>query len=292
MSRVRLLFSEAWSSISQNISTTFAATMTVLIGMFLLGLFVALGTWVLSYSDHVKKELQVKVYFAQTTTDKQEYAVKQALLTDKTRVKTVVFVSKEQAQKIMAKKFPALYNTPLPSNPLPDAWVITPTKGEYTEALGREITQAHYAGVDDVRWGSKTAHRVLTIAEVVWIVFLIAVILLVTASTLLIANTIRLSIFARRREIEVMKLVGATNWFIRGPFMLEGLLCGLGGSVLAVILLIVSKELALPSIIGHINGGSDVHAIPFTLNALALIGAGLLLGAAGSGLTLRRFLQV
>ena len=292
MSRVRLLFSEAWSSISQNISTTFAATMTVLIGMFLLGLFVALGTWVLSYSDHVKKELQVKVYFAQTTTDKQEYAVKQALLTDKTRVKSVVFVSKEQAQRIMAKKFPALYNTPLPSNPLPDAWVITPTKGEYTEELGREITQAHYAGVDDVRWGSKTAHRVLTIAEVVWIVFLIAVVLLVTASTLLIANTIRLSIFARRREIEVMKLVGATNWFIRGPFMLEGLLCGLGGSVLAVILLIVAKEAALPSIIGHINGGSDVHAISFTVNALALIGAGLLLGAAGSGLTLRRFLQV
>jgi cell division transport system permease protein len=127
---------------------------------------------------------------------------------------------------------------------------------------------------------------------VIWIVFLVAVILLVTASTLLIANTIRLSIFARRREIEVMKLVGATNWFIRGPFMLEGLLCGLGGSILAVVLLIIGKELALPSIIGHINGGSDVHAIPFMLNALALIGAGLLLGAAGSGLTLRRFLQV
>ena len=291
MSRVRLLFSEAWSSISQNLSTTFAATMTVLIGMFLLGLFVALGTWVLSYSDHVKKELQVKVFFAQTTTDKQEYAVKQTLAKDP-RVKTVVFVSKEQAQRIMAKKFPELYATPLPSNPLPDSWVVTPTKAEYTEALGREIKQANYAGVDDVRWGSKTAHKVLTIAEVVWIIFLVAVILLVTASMLLIANTIRLSIFARRREIEVMKLVGATNWFIRGPFMLEGLLCGLGGSILAVVLLIIGKELALPSIIGHVSGGSDVHALPFALNALALIGAGLLLGAAGSGLTLRRFLQV
>jgi cell division transport system permease protein len=148
------------------------------------------------------------------------------------------------------------------------------------------------SGSQGVRWGSKTAHRVLTIAEVIWIVFLIAVILLVTASTLLIANTIRLSIFARRREIEVMKLVGATNWFIRGPFMLEGLICGLGGSILAVILLILGKELALPSIIGHVSGGSDVHALPFELNALALIVAGLLLGAAGSGLTLRRFLQV
>jgi cell division transport system permease protein len=291
MSRIRLLFSEAWSSISQNISTTFAATMTVLIGMFLLGLFIALGTWVLSWSDHVKKELSVKVFFAPTTSQSEEYAVRQALIKDP-RVKKIVFVSKEQAQRTMAKKFPTLYATPLPSNPLPDSWVITPTKGEYTPALGGEIKKAQYPGVDDVRWGSTTAHRVLVIAEVIWIVFLVAVILLVTASTLLIANTIRLSIFARRREIEVMKLVGATNWFIRGPFMLEGLICGLGGSILAVILLIVGKQFALGSILPHLGGGSDIHALPFELNALALIGAGLLLGAAGSGLTLRRFLQV
>ena len=96
MSRVRLLFSEAWSSISQNISTTFAATMTVLIGMFLLGLFVALGTWVLSYSDHVKKELTVKVFFAPTTGQAQEYAVRQKLIKDKERIKTIVFVSKRK----------------------------------------------------------------------------------------------------------------------------------------------------------------------------------------------------
>jgi cell division transport system permease protein len=260
--------------------------------MVLLGLFVALGTWVLSYSNHVKKQLTVKVFFAPTSGQAQEYAVRQQLIKDKTRIKTIVFVSKEQAERTMAKKFPALYATPLPSNPLPDSWVITPTKAEYTPTLGAEIVKAHYPGVDDVRWGSKTAHRVLTIAKVIWIVFLVAVILLVTASTLLIANTIRLSIFARRREIEVMKLVGATNWFIRGPFMLEGLICGLGGSILAVVLLLVGKELALGSILPHLGGGSDVHALPFTLNALALIGAGLLLGAAGSGLTLRRFLQV
>jgi cell division transport system permease protein len=291
MSRARLLFSEAWSSITANISTTFAATMTVLIGMFLLGLFIALGTWVLSWSDHVQKELQVKVYFAQGTSQAKEYAVRQKLVHDP-RVKNVTFVSRAKAQQIMQKKYPTLYKTPLPSNPLPDSWVVTPTKAAYTPILGREIQRAHYAGVDDVRWGSKTAHRVLTIAEVIWVAFLVAVVLLVTASTLLIANTIRLSIFARRREIEVMKLVGATNWFIRGPFMLEGLLCGLGGSILAVVLLVLGKEIALPSILPHIGGGSDVHALPFVLNAFALVAAGLLLGAAGSGLTLRRFLQV
>ena len=291
MSRVRLLVSEAWSSIRMNISTTVAATMTVLIGMFLLGVFIALGTWVLSWSDHVKRELQVKVYFAQTATPAQEALVGQKLRAD-TRVKKAVFVSKAEAEAKMRKQFPQLYKTPLPSNPLPDSWVVTPTKAEYTPEIGAAVQRAHWAGVDDVHWGSSTAKRVLTIAEVIWVVFLFAVVLLVVASTLLIANTIRLSIFARRREIEVMKLVGATNWFVRGPFMLEGLICGLGGSLLAVVLLVIGKEVALPSILPHIGGGSDVHALPFSLNALALIGAGLLLGAAGSGLTLRRFLQV
>ncbi len=92
MSRVRLLFSEAWSSITTNISTTFAATLTVLIGMFLLGLFIALGTWVLSWSDHIKRELQVKVYFATTATEEQEAAVGQALR-KLPHVKVVTFMS-------------------------------------------------------------------------------------------------------------------------------------------------------------------------------------------------------
>ncbi len=291
MSRVRLIFSEAWSSISANFSTTFAATMTVLIGMFLLGLFIALGSWVVSWSHHIKRELTVKVYFISDAPRTQELAVGKAIKADP-RVKAITFVSKDAAQAKMRHDFPDLYATPLPSNPLPDAYVVTPVKGEYNPQVAAMIRGHHFSIVDGVNAGGKTAHRVLTIAKVISIVFLVAVILLVLASTLLIANTIRLSIFARRREIEVMKLVGATNWFVRGPFMLEGLVCGLGGSLLAVVLLVLGKEIALPSILPHIGGGSDVHAVSFGLNALVLVGTGLLLGAAGSGLTLRRFLQI
>ena len=175
---------------------------------------------------------------------------------------------------------------------------MTPTKAR-VHAVDRQQISVRTGGapdalgrVDDVHWGDKTAHKVLTVAKWVSSIFLVAVVLLGAACTLLIANTIRLSIFARRREIEVMKLVGATNWFMRGPFMLEGLLQGLGGSILAVILLVIGKQVALPAILGHISTGSDVHALPFSLNAVSLVLAGLLLGAAGSGLTMRRFLQV
>ena len=293
MSRVRLLFSEAWASIRMNLSTTFAATMTVLIGMCLLGLFIALGTWVLSWSNHIQKELQVHVYFATDATKRQENAVAANLRSDQ-HVKHVTFVSKGDALVQMKKQFPEMFKAGLPNNPLPDSYVVVPKKAAYTPLIGKDVKRGGWAGVDKVNWGSTTAKRVLTIAKVISLVFLIAVILLVVASTLLIANTIRLSIFARRREIEVMKLVGATNWFIRGPFMLEGFLCGLVGSVLAVILLVLGKTIALPSIMPHIGGGngSDVHSLSFTFNALALLGTGLLLGALGSGLTLRRFLQV
>src|SRR5207253_10882774 len=102
--------------------------------------------------------------------------------------------------------------------------------------------------------------------------FILATIVLLVASTLLIANTIRLSIFSRRREIEVMKLVGATNWFVRGPFMVEGLLCGLAGSLLAVFFLILGKEIALPAILHHaLSTSPDVHALGSPMPSLILL---------------------
>jgi cell division transport system permease protein len=314
MSQVRLLFSEAWASIRMNLSTTFAATMTVLIGMCLLGLFIALGTWVLSWSNHIQKQLEVKVLFCTSVvpqagcktgaTPAQEEAVAVALRQNGL-VKTVQFKSKEQAYQEMKKKDSIYFQQGIvPSNPFPDEWIVAPKDAKSTPIIGKQICRAHYPGVapcptkgigdsGGVQWGSTITKHVLTVAKVISLVFLVAVILLVIAATLLIANTIRLSIFARRREIEVMKLVGATNWFIRGPFVLEGLVCGFVGSVVAVILLVLGKAIALPAVIGHLGGNnSGIHAMPFTLNAFLIIVCGLLLGAMGSGLTLRRFLQV
>jgi cell division transport system permease protein len=287
--RARLLVTEAFRSITANASTAIAATMTVLIGMFLLGLLVALGTWVVSWSDHVKSELLVKVYFTPERSDQQLEAVRAKLLSDP-RVKEVNFVSSTEALARMDEKYPELTQN-LSSNPLPDSFEVHPNRAEDTRAIAQTLAPLP-AGVDKVNYGEKTANRILRVARVIEVVFLVAVLVLLAASTLLIANTIRLSIFARRREIEVMKLVGATNWFVRGPFMLEGLLTGLIGAVAAVVLLLLGKELALPAILGRIDAGSDVRAIAFFWNALILVVVGLLVGAAGSGLTLRKFLKV
>ncbi len=289
--RLRLLFSESIRSLGANASTTIAATMTVLIGMFLLGLMIAFGTWTISWSNHVKRELLVKVFFQDAATPAQINTVAQKLDANPL-VKKVTFVSKEEALSRMKKRFPDLFKAgTLPSNPLPASEEITPKRGEDIDAIYKSLIP-HPPGVQKVSDAPQRSHRILKVAHLIDLVFLIAVLILLAASTLLIANTIRLSIFSRRREIEVMKLVGATNWFVRGPFMLEGLMCGLGGAVTAVILLVLSKEIVLPSILGHIKAGSDVHAWPFWWDAALLVAVGLGLGAAGSGLTLRRFLRV
>jgi cell division transport system permease protein len=173
---------------------------------------------------------------------------------------------------------------------LPNSYTVTPVKGEYTKAIADSFNPPP-AGVEKATYGEKTASRVLKAARVIKGSFLLAGVILIIASAMLIANTIRLSIFARRREIEVMKLVGASNWFVRGPFLIEGLACGLIGSILAVLLLVVGKELALPQIVPRFDAG-DAHAWPFPLLAAILILLGLSLGAAGSAVTLRRFLRV
>ena len=293
MTRFKLVTSEALRSITANLSTAFAATMTVLIGMFLLGLLLALGSWVVSWSDHVKSQLEVKIFFQDDATPKQVNAVRIHLdeLKLDGKVKEYEFVTKAEALKRMQKRYPEL-TANLPANPLPAAFEVLPQRAEEVKQVSADIRSQNFAGVERVKDGQQESKRILKVARVIEVVFTIAVGVLLIASVLLIANTIRLSIFSRRREIEVMKLVGATNWFVRGPFMVEGLVTGAIGAIGAVVLLLLGKEFALGPLIGHFDTSSDVEAIGFSAIALILLAVGLSVGALGSGMTLRKHLRV
>jgi cell division transport system permease protein len=293
--RARLFISEAFRSLAANLSTSVAAVMTVLIGMFLLGLFIALGSWVISWTDHVKKDLVVNVYFCTDLTcgeeagDKQIDAVR-ADLAANPDVKEFSFISAERALEIMKERYPEITEN-LARNPLPPAYEVIPIDGDRVQEVAASLEPAP-AGVEKVTYGEKKAERVLQVATIIGAIFLVGSVILLIASTILIANTIRLSIFSRRREIEVMKLVGATNWFVRAPFMLEGIVCGLAGSIVAVVLLLLAKELALPGIMGRIESPDDIQAWSFPVVAIILVCVSLLVGAVGSGITMRRFLRI
>src|SRR5213078_34655 len=176
--------------------------------MFLLGLFIAFGSWVVSWSNHVKKELVVHVYFCTSDTCATEASAKQMnqvarLGSESALVKRVDFVSKQDALAQMKQKHPEEVSQ-LPTNPFPNALTVVPKRGDDVDKVAALFQSTPDNGIEKVDYGKKTTHKVLRLAHVIEAFFVIAVLLLLAASTLLIANTIRLSIFSRRREIEVM----------------------------------------------------------------------------------------
>ena len=211
----------------------------------------------------------------------------------------VVFVSKEQAYREEKKRNPEAYDL-LGSNPLPDTFRVTPTRPDDITSVRNALAPLSPSGqrtvadpaMDEVRNREEDTNKILSATRVVKLTIAGLAILLVIASVLLIANTIRLSLYARRRDVEVMKLVGATDWFIRWPFVIEGMLVGAIGGVVAVAVLTVMK-LAL---VDPLAADFALIAAPETMNYALLVVVLLLasvgVSALGSGLSLRRFLRV
>jgi cell division transport system permease protein len=216
-------------------------------------------------------------------------------------VKRVVFESKAQAFAQQKKQDPAAYALLSPgSNPLPDTFHVYANNPSNVLAIRSALTPTRPGGgtrMLDPAMGSVSNHKVdtekvLKVTNLVTITAAVLAVLLTLASVLLIANTIRLSLYARRREVEVMKLVGATDWFIRWPFVIEGTIVGAVGAIGAICILGLAKVLVLDPLAGNWNLISVPRTIPFVWLVVVLVGAGIVVSAVGSGLSLRRFLRV
>jgi cell division transport system permease protein len=294
----RFFVSEAVSSIRGNVATTLAAIVTVLIVTFLLGVTLALGKWVYNYTVGVRNEITVKAYISSPVTKQQQAGWKAELgslgnqIQALPYVKSYQYVSPAEALKRVSAKDQALVQE-LPTNPYPPSFWVKLTDparaSDVAASLGR-IQQVHECGSPPcVTYGSGVTNRVLRTTK--YILYFLAglMVLLAVAAVVLIQNTIRLSIFSRRREIEVMKLVGANNSFVRLPFMLEGMITGLLGAAAALALLT-----AVYAALNSFNRGltDPARSIGVFTLALLLCVFGLLLGGFGSMLTLRRFLRV
>jgi cell division transport system permease protein len=208
-------------------------------------------------------------------------------------VKSWQYVSPDDAKNLLSPAAQRAIDQ-LGFNPLPPAFYVKltdPEKADVTAAAALKIADIKNCGSPGkcVSYGKRITDEVLTTLKYILLFVGGLAVLLGIAAVVLIQNTIRLSIFARRREIEVMKLVGATNSFVRLPFMLEGMLTGLLGALGAVALLAV-VYVALDGYNDGLTDPARLVGIPLLVGLLA--GFGLILGAAGSGLTLRRFLRV
>jgi cell division transport system permease protein len=297
--RIGFFLREALRSMSRNAVPSFAAMASVLVTVLVLGVFIPVVQATTGAANDVRSRVLVNVYL-KTDAKPDDVARVQRLLDDKVdHVGKVQYLSKADALKEQKARYPEAYDL-LGSNPLPDTFRVTPDDpdniGQIRDALaprspsgGRSVVDP---AIDEVRNREEDTAKILSVTRVVKLTMALLAILLVTASMLLIANTIRLSLYARRREVEVMKLVGATDWFIRWPFVLEGVMVGALGGLLAVLLLGVVKVAVVDPLAADFALIAAPETMNFPLLITLLLFASIGVSALGSGISLRRFLRV
>ena len=297
--RIGFFLREALRSMSRNAVPSFAAMASVLVTVLVLGVFIPVVQATTGAANDVRSRVLVNVYL-KTDAKPDDVARVQRLLDDKVdHVGKVQYLSKADALKEQKARYPEAYDL-LGSNPLPDTFRVTPDKPDNALKLRDALSPSAPGGghttidpsIDTVKNSKDDTQKILVATRVVKLTTAMLAILLVTASILLISNTIRLSLYARRREVEVMKLVGATDWFIRWPFVIEGVIVGALGGLLAILLLAIGKVALIDPLANDFALLAAPETINFGLLIVVLISSSVFVSAAGSGLSLRRFLRV
>jgi cell division transport system permease protein len=293
--RVGYFLRETIVSLRRNLFMTLAGIITVTVSLFLFGGVMLVSTMVDHGTARWKNGVELEVFFKTEATDQQIQDVQDELAAKQSPdVKRYRFLSKndayQEAKRIFHDQPDILAN--VDPNSLPASFRVVPKKADLTEEIAARFRGR--PGVDSVLTAEKQVHDMLHGIRIVRLIFFAASTALLASSLFLIVNTIRLATFARRREIEVMKLVGATNWFIRVPFMLEGFIEGAVGAAVAFGLLFALKSGALDRLGNNHNllqhffvTNSDTVGI-----GLEVVVIGALVGAVGSAIGLRRFLEV
>ena len=290
---------EALRALRRNAVPSFAAMATVLVTVLVLGVFIPVVQATTGAADDVRSRVIADVYLKVNPTRGDIERVERLLEREAPGVARVEFISKEAAYRAERERHPEYYDL-LGKNPLPDTFRVTPEDPENIGEIRNFLTPVSPAGgrttidaaIDEVRDREEDTPKILSATRVIKLTMGGLAVLLGVASVLLVANTIRLSLYARRREVEVMKLVGATDWFIRWPFVIEGILVGAFGGILAVLLLGVSKVALLDPLRAAFPLLAAAETMNFGLLMAVLLIAAVSVSALGSGLSLRRFLRV
>lgn len=290
--RADYFFGEALINLRRNLLMTVSAVSIVLVSLLLLGFVMVVGQIIEQFTGGLESQVQVNVFLREDITPEQNKELESAI-SAMPEVKKVEYLSKEEAFnrfKETYKDSPAVWENVDPGA-LPASYLIELHRADNAEAV--TIRLEGQPGVDDIESGGETLQRLLQFNRVIRFASLLFFIVFLVSATLLIANTIRLAIFARRREVAIMRLVGASNWFIRVPFIFEGVLEGVFGATLAATLIVGTKALILDSL------QETLIFLPVTIgwDAVArifgwLIAVGIAVGALGSAVALRRFLEV
>ncbi|MDA5110619.1 permease-like cell division protein FtsX [Brevibacillus thermoruber] len=287
---------EGVKNLGRNGWMTFASISAVTITLLILGVFLILAMNVNYLAQTVEKQVEIRVFLDTLATPENVKQVEQNIRAIP-KVESVAFIPKAEGLKQLKESMGEkayLFEGLEKENPLPDSFVVKTKLPQDTAEVAGQIQKLEF--VESVNYGQGTVEKLFAATSTIRNVGIAFIVGLGFTAMFLIANTIKLTIVARRREIEIMKLVGATNWFIRWPFFVEGLLMGLLGALIPIVLLTVSYYYLLDAVYSSMPAVQLFKLLPlFPLAyqvALILAAIGAFIGIWGSLVSVRRFLRI
>lgn len=300
MSRLLFFLQEAFRAMRRSAAPSMAAIVTIVVTVALLGVLIPVLQTTQGKTEEVREQLLLKV-FVYPDARKREITQLGKRIEKVPHVTRAEFVSRQEAVRILKERLedPEILDQ-LKSNPLPASFNVYPDDADNLEAIRSDLEPPNAKGkpqpispiIEEVKDSREEASQIRAVTGALKIVLTAITALLLVASLMLVGNTIRLSIYARRREVEVMSLVGATNWFVRWPFIIEGLAVGLIGAAIAVFILWLGKVTIVDPLSDRFALVAAQNTIEFVPLVAVLVACAMAVSALGSGITLRRFLKV
>ncbi len=291
------LLGEGFRNVFKNKKSTGASLIIMCATMLIFGLFFVIGENVNYIMKEVEAQQGMQVFLVKDATDEQITQVGEQIKAIE-YVGKVEYVSKDDALNSLKERFGEngdLLNGYYEKNPLKASYVVTLTELEQSDNVYAQIEQLNYVNNIEVR--NDTIDALIHIANGIRIVSGVILILLIVISIFIIANTIKLTVHARRKEISIMKYVGATNGFIRWPFIVEGIIIGVISAMISIVLLGVSYNWAIGKLLDssvatmvsfNLLTFSDMFALVLTVYLILGIGIGVI----GSAISMRKYLEV
>jgi cell division transport system permease protein len=304
MTRITFFIAEAFRAMRRQAAPSMAAIVTIVVTTLLLGVLIPVLKASEDTAGDVREQIGIRVFMHSEVT-----AAEAKPLVNKIEalghVTDAELITKAEGLRLLEGRLKGdrkdiVEQLPGGSNPLPVSIHVSLDNPDNLEAVTSELQPVGSSGkakpfsplIEEVNDARAQSNQIRQVTGAVKIVLIVIAVLLLIASLLLVANTIRLSIYARRREVEVMRLVGATNWFIRWPFVIEGILVGLSGALLAVAILSLGKVVIVDPLADDFALIDNFSSVAFAPLAIALIASAIVVSALGSGVTLRRFLRI
>lgn len=307
MYKLAYFFKESISSSRANLGTTIGGIITIFLSLLMVGVSILFSSMISNVTSTFEDQVNIRLYIADSAKDKQITELQtwlESLENEQGNVKSVTFLNKDQVLEAFKQSTSDSANIAetLDGNPLPRTFVIEMLDTQRVEEtantiIANETFKKICDKPDDpsnsVRYGQGTVERLFTVVNIIRYACIAAIVLLIFISLVFLNNTIRLAILARRKEISIMRLVGASNGFIRGPFVMEGALQALVGAILAIITISILRVTVMPSL------ETTISFLPLTVSGgtygmvyLVMIIAGILVGTLGSFIAMRRYLKV